>query len=213
MQRRAGLVGRARAQDPQLVGLPQLVDELGEAALAPAGLQRTLRPVLGRLDDRGDAQQQVQHGPAAGLGGVGREDRAQLQPAEDLLGRALVQVPRPQGLAEPLEGAVQAAGRGAGELQAAVQLLGGVGELEVGGEGAGEVDRGGVVDARQQRGQVGTVVGAAGQLADLLDEVEQLAALVPREGLPEEFTELADRRPQRGVPLVGGDPVDREHVA
>ena len=169
VDRRAGLVGRLGPHDPQLVGLPQQVDELGEASL--------VGPPLRRPDGAGPPSRATVSATlrssrstraAAGLGGVGGEDGAVLEPpqhrGEQLAGR---------GCRRPAPSAIRSDGRrradpasSAVDLLPAVQLLGGVDELEVGREGAGQHAppcRASIASSTSL--QLG-VVGLAGQAAD-----------------------------------------------
>ena len=200
----AGLVGGLGSHDAQLVGLPEQVDELGEAALEARQLGGRAARVLDGLHGVGDAPKQVGDRAAGRLGGVRGEDRAVLQPLQHLHEQVAVE-------AAVLEGAADAAHRrreralpDGGDLLPAVQLLGDVDELEVGGEGAREHDGRLRVDAGEGGAQL-VVLGLAGEPAHALDELEQLGALVPRQGLAEERAELAHRRAQGGVLLRGGD--------
>ena len=145
---------------------------------------------------------------AAGrLGGVGGEDGAVLQPCRaPLHEQVTVDGCRPRGPR-------RSGGRcrrertlvDGGDLLPAVQLLGDVDELEVGGEGAGEHDRRLRVDAGEGRAQL-VVLGLAGEAAHPLDEGEQLGALVPGQRLAEERAELAHRGAERGVLRVRRHP-------
>lgn len=86
------------------------------------------------------------------------------------------------------------------ELPAAVDLLGHVGQVEVGGEGAHELDGRLAVELRQQS-HGGLAVGAD-QPAHVLDQVEQLAPLLALQGAAEQDAELADVVSQAGVPVA-----------
>ena len=81
-------------------------------------------------------------------------------------------------------------GAAGAQLAAAVDLLGDVGQVEVGGEGADQLGRGLQFGAAQQLG--GGLAVLAGEAADLLDQVQQLGALLADEGLAEEVTQSAD---------------------
>ena len=200
----AGLVGGLGSHDAQLVGLPQQVDELGEAALEARQLGGWAARVLDGLHGVGDAPQQVGDRAAGRLGGVRGEDRAVLQPLQHLHEQVAVE-------AAVLEGTADAAHRrrertllDGGDLLPAVQLLGDVDELEVGGEGARQHDGRLRVDPGEGGAQV-VVLRLAREPAHALDELEQLGTLVPRQRLAEERAELAHRRTQGGVLLRGGD--------
>jgi hypothetical protein len=78
-----------------------------------------------------------------------------------------------------------------------VDLLGDVGEVEVGGEGADQLGRGLQFGTAQQlRGGLAVLSGEA---AYLLDEVQQFGTFLPDEGLAEEVAQSADVGPQFGV--------------
>jgi hypothetical protein len=78
-----------------------------------------------------------------------------------------------------------------------VHLLGGVGEVEVGAEGADEPDRGGRVDIREHRR--GGLAVRSDQVPDLLDQVEQRRALLAYERPAEQDAQLADVASQIGL--------------
>ena len=211
VERGPRLVGGLRLGDAQLVGLPQQVDQLGEATLGARVVTGAAARVLGGGDRRGDLAQQPQHGAARGLGGVGGEDGAVLHPAEHLGQQRRAQAALVERLADTACRRGQRPLAVLGHLLPAVQLLGDVHELEVRRERPRQGDGRRVVLAAQQRVQV-TVVGVARELADLLDQRERLRTLVPADRLPEQAAELTHRRPQRGVLLVGGHaPRERRH--
>ncbi|MGC0347825.1 hypothetical protein RKD34_003405 [Streptomyces sp. SAI-218] len=186
----AGLVGGLGAHHAELVGLPHEVDVLGQAGVVAA-------PV--RLDDRGlqegrDPAELVQHRAAGGLGGVGGEDRADVE-----VGDGLAQV-LGVGVLEAVgrTGEQTALGRTPGpQLTAAVHLLGDVGEVEVGGEGAYQLGGGLQFGAAQQLG--GGLAVLTGEAAHLLDEFQQLGALLADEGLAQEVAQSADVGAQLGT--------------
>lgn len=186
----AGLVGGLRADHTEFVGLPDEVDVLGETEV-----QATAVGLDGRgLQEGRDAAELVEDRAAGGLGGVRGEDG----PDVEVLDR-LAQV-LGVGVLEPVGGAGQEAalGRAAvAHLVGAVHLLGDVGEVEVGGEGAHELCRRLQVRVAEELGG-GFAVGA-GQGADPLDEIEELLALLAYEGLAEEVAEAADVGAQRGA--------------
>ncbi len=129
----------------------------------------------------------------AALGGVGGEDG----PHVEVLDR-LAQV-LGVGVLEPVGGAGQQAalGRAAfAHLAGAVDLLGDVGEVEVGGEGAHELCGG--LQGRVSEEFGGRFAVGAGQGAYSLDEVEEFLAFLAYEGLAEEVTEAADVGAQLG---------------
>src|SRR5690606_6336494 len=81
-------------------------------------------------------------------------------------------------------------GAAGAQFAAAVDLLGDVGEVEVGGEGADQLGGRFQFGAAQEGG--GGLAVLAGEAADLLDEVEEFGAFLPDEGLSEEITQSAD---------------------
>ncbi len=202
----AGLVGGLGAHDPQLVGLPQQVDELGEPALERgAGRRRGRRGSSSVATVSAILRSRSMTERRRGLGGVGGEDGAVLEPGDDLLEQVAVE-------AAVLERCTDAADRG-GEralldgrhLLPAVQLLGDVDELEVGGERPGEHDGRRRVDSRERRAEL-VVLGLAGEATDALDEGEQLGALVAGQRLAEQLAELAHRGAQGCVLARRRDP-------
>jgi hypothetical protein len=78
-----------------------------------------------------------------------------------------------------------------------VYLLGHVGQVEVGGEGAGELGAGTHVDGGQPGGGLGGV--RAHQRPYLLDEVEQGLTLLPDEGAAEQLAQPPDVGAEGGV--------------
>ena len=142
----ARLVDRLRAVVAQLVGLPQQVDDLGEPPVvrgrSPAGVEQV-----------GDPAALGQDRAAGGLGGVCGEHGAYGEPRDQ---RATTSAAGSPAARIALGGARQpAALRGplAPQLAGAVHLLGDVGQVEVGAEGADEPGRGRDVDALEQVGQ------------------------------------------------------------
>ncbi len=194
----AGLVGGLGPDDAQLVGLPDEVDVLGEADVVAAavGVED------GGVQERGDAPELVEDGPACGLGGVGGEDRPHVEVLDGLLQVLGV------GVLEPVGGAREQSALGGAlgaQFPAAVHLFGDVGKVEVGGERADQLGRGLQLGAAQQLG--GGLAVLAGEAADLLDQFEEFRAFLPDEGLPEEITQPADVGTQlaagRGGLVVG----------
>ena len=93
----------------------------------------------GGLQERGDAAELVEDGAAGGLGGVRGEDGADVEVLDGLAQVLGV------GVLEPVGGAGEEAALGGApgaQLAAAVDLLGDVGQVEVGGEGADELGGG-----------------------------------------------------------------------
>ncbi|CAM5393786.1 Phosphoenolpyruvate carboxylase [Streptomyces cyaneofuscatus] len=114
------------------------------------------------------------------------------------------------GVLEPVGGAGQEpalGGAAVAHLVGAVDLLGDVGEVEVGGEGAHELCGGLQVGVAEERGRRFAV--GAGQGAYPLDEVEEFLAFLAYEGLAEEVTEAADVGAQLGA--GGGGLVGTAH--
>ncbi len=192
----ARLVDHVRPRDAQLVRLPEQLDEL----LEPPAL------ALGALEGGGHLAELGEHGAARGLGRMRGEDRAHGEPVQ--LGEQLVLVdPRVEDalhrLTEP--GSPRAPfGR---ELAPAVHLLGDVGELEPGREGANQLDRGDRVHPAQQRARLVAIL--ADEQPHPLHELEKVAALLAHEGLAEERPELADVLPQLGLGVGARRGVDR----
>ncbi|GAA3499208.1 hypothetical protein GCM10019016_063120 [Streptomyces prasinosporus] len=179
----AGLVGGFGADHAQFVGLPDEVDVLGEPGVEATAVGLDDRGV----EEGGDPAELVEDGAAGGLGGVGGEHGADVE-VLDRLAQVLG-----VGVLEPVRGAGEqsALGGAAGaQFAAAVDLLGDVGQVEVGGEGADQLGRGLQFGTTQQLG--GGLAVLTGESADLLDEVQQLGALLPYEGLPEEIAQSAD---------------------
>ena len=95
------------------------------------------------------------------------------------------------------ESQVPSLARSGRQLAAAVDLLGDVGQVEVGAEGAHEPARGRGLDRPQLLDRRLPV--AANQPAHPLDEVEQLLALLAHERLAEQRPQLTDVAPQLGL--------------
>lgn len=186
----AGLVGGLGAHDAQFVRLPDEVDVLRQPGVEAA-------PVGGEdrgLEQGGDAAELVEDGAAGGLGGVGGEDGPHVEVADGF--PEVVGV----GVLEPVGGAGEQAalgGAAGGEFASAVHLFGDVGQVEVGGEGAHQLGGGLQLGAAQQLG--GGFAVLAGEAADLLDEFEELRALLPYQGLAEQVAQSADVGTQFGA--------------
>ncbi len=150
VDRGPGLVGRLGAHDAQLVGLPQQVDQLGQPPLGARPVGGGRRGSSRRPRRRRSCAAGREHGATGRLGGVGGEDRAVLQPGQHRLHEQVaVEAAVLQRLADPADCRCERALLDGGDLLPAVQLLGDVDELEVGGEGAGQHDRRRRVDARR----------------------------------------------------------------
>jgi hypothetical protein len=191
----ARLVDHVGLGHAQLVALPQELDELLEAAL-DAALRGFADGPLALVEEGRDLAQLGQHRAPRGLGRVGREDRAHRQ-----VGDVGAQLAGPDVRArDPLDGlrqprpALHARGL---QLAGAVDLLGHVGQVEVGREGAHEADRRERVDLREDGG--GGVTVRAHELAHALDEVEHVAPLLAHDRAPQEHAELADVAAQRSL--------------
>ncbi len=189
----AGLVGGLRAGDAQFVGLPDEVDVLGEAQVGAAAFAG-----VRAVQQLGDLAELGEDGAAGGFGGVGGEDGPYAE-----VGGGGAQV-LGVGVLEHVGGAGEDAAFGGApgaQFAAAVHLLGDVGEVEVGGEGADQLGGGGEVGVAEEPGG-GLAVGA-GQGAHLFDEVQQLLAFLADEGLAEEVAEAADVGAQGPVVACG----------
>ncbi len=81
-------------------------------------------------------------------------------------------------------------GADGGQLAAAVDLLGHVGQMEVGGERPDEADPGPRVELAQDGG--GRLPIGADKVLDPLDEIRELLALLPDQGPSEQRPQLAD---------------------
>jgi hypothetical protein len=194
----AGLIGRVRPIQPQLVGLPEQVDQLGEPAGGRGGVGGAVQHVVGRLGVQrvGQLAQLGQDRPAGRLGGMRGEHRPDGEPA----GGGGYLVGRYPLLGDPLGRLVQpaaVAGPAPAQVAGAVHLLGDVGQVEVRGEGAGQLGAGGDVHRGQPVGGRPGVL--ADQRADLLDQVEQRRALLAGEGLAEQLADPPDVRAKGGV--------------
>ncbi len=210
---RPRLVLRLGLHHAQLVGLPQQVDELGQATLDRGRLRRRSPGVLELERHLGDLAQQPQHGPPARLGGVRREHRSVLDLAEHRAQQLRVDAAVGEGLLDAAERRRERSLGVDGELLPAVQLLGDVDQLEVEGERPREHDGAlglELVEGGAQLRGARAAVGSPGEVAHALDQLEQLGALVAGERLAEQRRELAHRRPQRRVLLVGGDAAGEE---
>ena len=104
------------------------------------------------------------------------------------------------GVLEPVRGAGEEAALGGAvgaQLAAAVYLLGHVGQMEVRREGADQLGRGLQFRVTEQAG--GGLAVLPGEAADLLDQFEELGALLAYERLAEEVAESADVGAQLGA--------------
>ncbi|MGX1312629.1 hypothetical protein RKD24_002748 [Streptomyces calvus] len=197
----AGLVGGFGTDHAQFVGLPDEVDVLGEPGVeaAPVGLDD------GGVEEGGDAAELVEDGAAGRFGGVGGEHGPHGEVADgfaQVFGVGVLEAVGGAGEQSALGGPAGA------QFPAAVHLLGDVGQVEVGGEGADQLRGGLEFGTAQQLG--GGLAVLAGESADLFDEVEEFRALLPDQGLAQEVTQPADvgtqlaARGRRGYGLVVG---------
>jgi hypothetical protein len=85
------------------------------------------------------------------------------------------------------------------ELAAAVDLLGDVGQVKIGGEGAHQPGRAHGVERGEEVGG-GLAIGAD-QMADALEEVEEIGSLLADERAAEHGAELRDVAAQAGLPI------------
>ncbi|MCY1226960.1 hypothetical protein D9M72_392130 [compost metagenome] len=212
----AGLVHGGGPDLAELVRLPHLVDHLGElAVLAAAGRGAFLR---GNCQDVGKPADLIQDGAAGGFRGVGREDGADIQLVDHFLEDCR------SGLAgDFLHGLGQPAVLFLPGPQAPdpVDLFGGVGQVEVerkstdqvgglvNGQGAEQfADLGDDVVRAPRAGGVrasaGRLFGLLGQQADLLDEVEELRAVLADQRFAQQRGDAPDIRPEFGREISAG---------
>lgn len=190
VDRVACLVGGLGPHDAQFVGLPHQVDVLGEAGVVAAavGLDD------GGLEECGDAAQLVEDGAPGGLGRVGGEHRPYVQVPDrfaQVVGVGVLEAVGGAGEEAALGGAAGA------QLAASVDLLGHVRQMEVRREGADQLGRGLQFRVAEQAG--GGFAVLPGEAADLLDQFEELGALLTYECLAEEVAESADVGAQLGA--------------
>jgi hypothetical protein len=143
--------------------------------------------MTGVVEERGDTAQLVEDRTAGGFRRVGGEDRADVQVLDGLLqvfGVGVLEPVRRSGEESAFGGPLGA------QLAAAVHLLGDIRQMEVRGEGADQLGRGLQFGAAQQLG--GCLAVLAGQAADLLDQFQELGALLTDEGLTEQVAQAAD---------------------
>ena len=195
----AGLVGRVRAVHPQLVRLPQQVDQFGQAGVgfgARPG-RRAVQCGSAGLDVElvRDRPQFRQDRAARSLGRVCREDGTDRQAAGgrgDVIGGHALGIDlrgrRVQPTAE-----LRAPAR---EVARPVRLFGDVRELEVRGERAGEFRAGRHVHCREcasGRGRIRPYL-----CSYLLDQIKEGLTLLPDQRLAEQCTEPPDVGSQGG---------------
>ncbi len=208
VDRRARLVGRGRAVDTQLVGLPDQVDRLGEPPPDAFLIHRGLTRIRLLVEQLADAPQLGEHGTARRLGGVGGKHRPHVESRGHFAqGGAL----RGVRLDMVEQGAQAAAGDAAARsvLVHAMGLFGHVGQVKEGGEGAHQVGGVGDVEPGQQGVELGggAVIGAGvarllAQRAHALDQLQQMRAVLPHQGVAEQVAEQPDVGPHRRVPRL-----------
>ncbi len=122
-----GFLHRVGLLQTQLVGLPDLVDQLGGATVDEVEVD------FGGLEPAFDELRQLdrlaQYRATGGFGGVSGEDRAHLEPTQDITQHL--------GLHSAVQDAVDRAGQtevGDSQLIDPVDLLCDIGQVEVGGE-------------------------------------------------------------------------------
>ena len=164
-QGRANLVDRARGGLANRGGPPQQADLLAQPAPDLGVVLGSEARIVELFEEPVAAPQGGQHRAPPGLGGVGRQDRRDPQPPQQLLDP----IGRPVALAEPVDGRVREslprAGRLPGSLELAnlVALLAQVDELEVQAERVGQ--RLGLVDRKRVELGRESLVGALRRLS------------------------------------------------
>ena len=158
--------------------------------------------------DVGDLAQQLQHRAAAGLGGVGGEDRPVLQPVQDVGDQVPVDgarrpAPRPIRRAVARQRAVLGAAAISRQRCSCSVML-------TSWKYAVKARARTTAVASSTPSQLGVQLRrrrcSRASAPDLLDQGEQLGALVAGQRLAEQLTELTHRGPQRRVLAVGGHP-------
>ena len=208
VDRRPRLVGGSRTVDAQFVGLPDQVDRLGEPPPDAFLIHRGLTRIRLLVEQFADAPQLGEHGTARRLGGVGGKHRPHVESRGHFAqGGAL----RVVGLDMVEQGAQAAAGDAAARsvLVHAMGLFGHVGQVKEGGEGAHQVGGVGDVEPGQQGVELGggAVIGAGvarllAQRAHALDQLQQMRAVLPHQGVAEQVAEQPDVGPHRRVPRL-----------
>ena len=205
VDRRPRLVGRARAVDAQLVGLPDQVDHLRQPPLDAGQVHLGLTGVGPVVEKLADALQLGQHGAARRLGGMRGEDRPHIETGRHL---AQCRAPLVVSLDVVEQGAQPAAADPAARsvLADPVGLLGDVRQVEEGGEGAHQVGGVGDVQPLQQGGELGACAASRPRVARLLaqrahplHQVQELRPVLADQGLPQQVAQQPDVGAQRGV--------------
>ena len=218
-----GLVHRGGPDLAELVRLPHLVDHLGQLAVLAAAGRGAFPGGFGQ--HVGEPADLVQHRTAGGLGGVRGEDGPDVEFVHDIL-----QHGGPGLFGDFLDGLGQPAVLFLPVAQPAdpVDLLGGVGQVEVEGEGADQVGRllkrqraeqfadlGDDVVRAPRPGGVGAAPGGLlrflGQQPHLLHEVEELGAVLADQGFAEEGGHPADVGAQFGGEIRAGSQCSVSH--
>ena len=195
----ARLVDHLGARDAQLVGLPQQVDQLlqpaPDARSATRSRRRPSRHAVPLVEQAAIWRIFVSTvRRAASVGCAVKTGRSAIERRSAAPPRRRPAAAMRSTACDSHVPCCHADGR---ELAAAVDLLGDVGEVEVGREGAHEPRRGVGVERGQQLGG-GLEVGAD-QPADPLEEVEQLRALLAHERAAQDVAELRDVAGQPGL--------------
>ncbi len=189
----ARLVEHLGLGDADLVGLPEQVDQLFQPAHRPRRRRLVAVGGLQRVEQPGELAQLGEHGAAGRLGRVGGEDRADREPPDQLgqlvgvAGERLVGADPGHRLGQPAATRLAPARR---PVAAAVDLLGDVGEVEVGGEGASETARGGGVGGGEGARGGGPVV--ADRQPHGLDPRQHLLPLLADQRAAEQVAEVTD---------------------
>jgi hypothetical protein len=192
---RTGLVHRLRLFEAKLVGLPDLVDQLGHPPIDPITFRIRSPGIESFVDEVGQGAKLGEDRASGGLGGMGGEHRSQLQPPNDVLDQRRSQA----GVEDPVDGGPQRALLlRSGQIADAVDLFGDVGEIEVRGEGPHELDRLGEFEGIEQMLQLGSglpivvVAYSFGEGPNFFDEVEKPFSVLAGQGLSELIAQTTD---------------------
>jgi hypothetical protein len=192
---RPGLVHRFRLLEAELVGLPDLVDQLGHASIDSILFQFRHSWVEAFIDQIGQRAQLGQNRATGGFGGMGSEHRTQLQPPCHVFDER----GRQAGGEDPVDGGPKSAFLlGSGQIPDAMHLLGDVGEIEVRSESPHQLDRLGEVERVEQPLQLGTgflivlVADPLGESAYLFDQIQQALPVLAGQGLSQLASQSAD---------------------
>ncbi len=193
IDRVARLVEHLGPGDADLVGLPEQVDQLFQPGHRPRGRRLVAVGGLEVVEQPRQLAQLGEDGAARRLGRVGGEDRAHVEAADQLAqlggvaGAGVLGADPRHRLGQPAAAGLAPARR---PVASAVDLLGDVGEVEVGGEGAGEAARGGRIGARQGRRRGGAIV--ADRQPHHLHPLEHRLALLAHQRAPQRVAEVTD---------------------